>query len=389
MGDYHHGVRIVEINDGTRVISTVSTAVVGMVCTGDDADTALFPLNKPVLITDLVAAAAKAGTKGTLAASLLAIADQARPVTIVVRVATGSNEAGTATNLIGGVDQNGRYTGMKALLDAQSVTGVRPRILGVPGLDSLPVSTALAGICQQLRAFGYISAYGCKTSKEALKYRENFSQRELMMIWPDFLSWNTSTNRSSVAYATARALGLRAKIDQQQGWHKTLSNVGVNGVTGISASVFWDLQAAGTDADLLNQAGVTTLIRANGFRFWGNRTCSDDPLFLFENYVRTAQVLADTMAEAHQWAVDKPMTTTLIRDIVEGIKAKFRELKSNGYLIDANCWYDDSANDKDTLKAGKLFIDYDYTPVPPLENLTLRQRITDKYLVNFGATANG
>ena len=38
-------------------------------------------------------------------------------------------------------------------------------------------------------------------------------------------------------------------------------------------------------------------------------------------------------------------------------------------------------NDKDTLKAGKLTIDYDYTPVPPLENLMLRQRITDQYLV--------
>lgn len=36
-------------------------------------------------------------------------------------------------------------------------------------------------------------------------------------------------------------------------------------------------------------------------------------------------------------------------------------------------------NDKDTLKAGKLTIDYDYTPVPPLENLMLRQRITDQY----------
>ncbi|MDI8978137.1 phage tail sheath subtilisin-like domain-containing protein, partial [Salmonella enterica subsp. enterica serovar Lubbock] len=42
-----------------------------------------------------------------------------------------------------------------------------------------------------------------------------------------------------------RALGLRARIDQEQGWHKTLSNVGVNGVTGISASVFWDLQESG------------------------------------------------------------------------------------------------------------------------------------------------
>jgi len=27
MADYHHGVRVVEINDGTRVISTVSTAI--------------------------------------------------------------------------------------------------------------------------------------------------------------------------------------------------------------------------------------------------------------------------------------------------------------------------------------------------------------------------
>ncbi|HBS3787863.1 phage tail protein, partial [Klebsiella pneumoniae] len=48
-----------------------------------------------------------------------------------------------------------------------------------------------------------------------------------------------------------------------------------------------------------------------------------------------------------------------------------------------DCWIDDSVNDKDTLKAGKLWIDYDYTPVPPLENLMLRQRITDRYLVDF------
>ncbi|WP_182073707.1 MULTISPECIES: phage tail sheath protein [unclassified Serratia (in: enterobacteria)] len=388
MGDYHHGVRVVEINDGTRVISTVSTAVVGMVCTGKDADPKLFPLNTPVLITDVIAAAGKAGKSGTLAKALSAIGDQCKPVTVVVRVEEGKDAAETTSNIIGGADENGRYTGMKALLTAQAVTGVKPRILGVPGLDSLEVATALAGICQQLRAFGYISAYGCKSISEAIAYRDNFSQRELMLIWPDFLAWDTTGNVSTTAHATARALGLRAKIDTETGWHKTLSNVGVNGVTGISASVFWDLQAPVTDADLLNEAGVTTLVRKDGFRFWGNRSCSDDPLFLFENYTRTAQVLADTIAEAHMWAVDKPVTATLIRDIVEGIKAKFRELKSNGYIIDADCWYDESANDKETLKSGKLYIDYDYTPVPPLEDLTLRQRITDKYLVNLAAGVN-
>ncbi|MGM7986043.1 phage tail sheath protein [Yersinia enterocolitica] len=388
MSDYHHGVRVLEINEGTRVISTISTAIVGMVCTAEDADAAAFPLDTPVLITDVLAAAGKAGKKGTLAASLLAIAEQARPVTVVVRVASGKDEDETTSNIIGGADENGRYTGMKALLDAQSVTGVRPRILGVPGLDNLAVSTALAGICQKLRAFGYISAYGCKTLSEAILYRDNFSQRELMLIWPDFLSWNTTANSTDIAYATARALGLRAKIDQETGWHKTLSNVGVNGVTGISASVYWDLQTVGTDADLLNKACVTTLIRKDGFKFWGSRTCSDDPLFAFENYTRTAQILADTMAEAQLWAIDRPMHPTLVKDMIGSINAKFREMKSAGLIIDGACWYDDSANDKDTLKAGKLFVDYDYTPVPPLEDLTLRQRITDKYLVNFAAAVN-
>ncbi|AVN49704.1 phage tail protein [Serratia marcescens] len=388
MGDYHHGVRVVEINDGTRVISTVSTAIVGMVCTAEDADASVFPLDTPVLITDVLAASGKAGKKGTLAASLRAIAEQAKPVTVVVRVATGKDAAETTSNIIGGANAEGRYTGMKALLSAQAELGVKPRILGVPGLDNQEVATALAGICQQLRAFGYISAHGCKTVQEATKYRDNFSQRELMLIWPDFVSWNTTANQSDIAYATARALGLRAKIDTETGWHKTLSNVGVNGVTGITASVFWDLQAPGTDADLLNQACVTTLIRKDGFKFWGSRTCSDDPLFLFENYTRTAQVLADTMAEAHLWAVDRPVTPTLVRDMIDGINAKFRELKSAGLIIDGTCWYDESANTKETLKAGKLFIDYDYTPVPPLEDLTLRQRITDRYLATFAASVN-
>jgi hypothetical protein len=387
--DYHHGVRVLEINEGTRTITTVSTAIVGMVCTADDADATAFPLNTPVLLTDVLAASGKAGETGTLARSLDAIADQAKPVTVVVRVEQGDTEAETTTNIIGGVDATtGKKTGMKALLAAQSLLGVKPRILGVPGHDSKAVATELLSVAQSLRAFAYLSAYGCKTVSEAIAYRENFSQREAMLIWPDFLSWDTVTNADATAFATARALGLRAKIDQQTGWHKTLSNVGVNGVTGINADVFWDLQDSATDANLLNKNDVTTLIRKDGYKFWGSRTCSDDPLFQFENHTRTAQVLADTMAEAHMWAVDMPLHPSLAKDILEGIKAKFRELKSAGYIIDGNAWIDDAANDKDTLKAGRLVIDYDYTPVPPLENLLLRQRITDQYLVNFTQNVN-
>ncbi|WP_284603342.1 phage tail sheath protein [Dickeya dadantii] len=387
--DYHHGVRVTEINDGTRTITTVSTAIVGLVCTADDADAATFPLNKPVLITDVLTASGKAGESGTLASSLDAIADQAKPVTVVVRVPQGESEAETTSNIIGGVTADGKKTGMKALLAAQAQLGVKPRILGVPGHDNKAVAVELASLAQSLRAFAYVSAYGCKTVADAIAYRGNFSQRELMVIWPDFVAWDTAADAEATAWATARALGLRAKIDEQTGWHKTLSNVGVNGVTGLSADVFWDLQDPATDAGLLNQNAVTTLIRKDGFRFWGSRTCSDDPLFAFESYTRTAQVLADTMADAHMWAVDKPLTPSLARDIIEGIRAKLRELVAQGYLLGGDCWIDESVNSKDTLKAGKLAIDYNYTPVPPLENLLLRQRITDTYLMDFTGQVSG
>lgn len=386
--DYHHGVRVVEVNDGIRPIRTIATAVIGIVCTSDDADATYFPLNTPVLVTNIMTAIGKAGVDGTLAKTLDAIADHGAPIVVVVRVAEGLDEAATTTNVIGTVTVGGQYTGMQALLAAEAKIGVRPRILACPGLDNQDVAVALATIAQKLRAFAYVAAWNCDTVSAAIAYRANFSQRELMLIWPDFLAFNVATSATETAWATARAVGLRAKLDEDIGWHKTLSNIGVNGVTGITKDVFFDLQNPATDAGLLNAEEVTTLVRRDGFRFWGSRTCSDDPLFAFENYTRTAQILADTIAEAHMWAVDKPMHPSLVKDIIEGINAKFRELRGLGYIVDARAWYNTEVNDATTLKSGKLYIDYDYTPVPPLENLVFQQRITDRYLVDFADRIN-
>ena len=386
---YHHGVRVIEHNNGTRPIRTVSTAVIGMVCTANDADEKVFPKDKPVLLTDIRNAIGKAGSTGTLAHSLQAILDQTNPLTVVVRVNAGISEEVTTANIIGGTSITGQKTGMQALLTAKQHTGVKPRILGVPGHDNQSVTSKLVTVAQTLRGFVYAGVYNRKIIQTVVNYRKNFSQRELMMIHPDFMSWDSVKNAEANAYAVARALGLRAKIDEEIGWHKTLSNIGVNGVTGISADISWELQDPATDAGLLNENDITTLIREDGFRFWGSRTCSDDPLFAFENYTRTAQVLADTMAEAHMWAVDKPMTPTLVKDMIDGINAKMRSLTTQGYLLGGECWFDPDANSKEELKDGQLAIDYDYTPVPPAENIKLRQRITDRYLMDFASKIKG
>lgn len=91
LDQFHHGVRVVEINEGTRTIRTVATAVIGMVCTSADVDAAYFPLDKPVLIANLPAAIAKAGSNGNLKKSLQTIYDTVN--TIAVRVANGADAA--------------------------------------------------------------------------------------------------------------------------------------------------------------------------------------------------------------------------------------------------------------------------------------------------------
>lgn len=43
MADYHHGIRVVEINEGTRPIRTVATAIIRLVGTGPETDAERFP----------------------------------------------------------------------------------------------------------------------------------------------------------------------------------------------------------------------------------------------------------------------------------------------------------------------------------------------------------
>lgn len=385
VASFKHGITITEVTSGGRALAAVSTAIIGLVATAEDADATLFPLDRPALITDVEAAIAKAGTTGTLAPSLRAIADQTRPILIVVRVAEGDDDAETASNVIGTTTAEGEKTGMQALLVAEAIHGVKPKILGTPGLETQAVTTALAIIAKKLRGFAYARVVG-DTVTAATTYRGGFAQRELMLLMPDFLSWDTATSASITSFAAARAMGLRALIDDEYGPQKTLSNIAVQGVTGISQDIQWDIEDQDTEAGLLNAAEVTALIRTpTGFRFWGNRTTADDPAYAFESTVRVAQLVADTVARGMLWAMDKPLTPALARDIIETVDGFLAELQRAGVILGRKCWYDEAKNSTASLNAGKLRISYKFTVPSPLEDLGFQQEITDEFYVDFGS----
>lgn len=376
-----HGIKTNVLTEGTRTIAAVASGVIGLVCTATaaagaaaDAINAAFPLDTPVLVTDVRKAIGQAGTGGTLLPSLEAIYDQCSPIVIVVRVAVDAEEQDAAV-----IGSAGDYSGIYALLAAESVTGYRPRVIGAPALDTQAVTTALATVAGKLRAMVYAAAQG-DTVAEAVTYRENFAARELMLLWPN---WSNEFSGDAVA----RALGLRAKIDEETGWHKTISNVAVGGVTGVSQNLFFDIQDPTTDVAALNDAQITTLVRSpsGGFIYWGNRTCSDEPLFAFESAVRTSQILQDEIAAGLIWASDKPLTAFLVKDVLETINARIRTLVVQQRLIGGRAWFDPALNSQVDLAAGKLVIDYEFTPAAPLEGLELNQRITDKYYADLSA----
>lgn len=380
---FHHGITIQEPIEGIAPILEKSTAIIGVVVTGKaedgEATTALdaaFPLNRAVRVVDLQAAAALA-TSGTMANVLKAIAAQGTPHTIVVRVAEGEDAGETETNVIGG-SVEGQYTGMQALLSAQAQLGLRPRILGAPGLDTEEVVSALVTLAQTLRGFVYASCRGAEadTIEGATAYRGQFGARELMLIWPDLTGWDGK--------AIGTILGLRAMTDEKIGWHKSISNIVFNGATGITKDVSFDIRDPSTDAGVLNENQVTTIINWNGFRYWGNRTTSDITQFAFEVATRTAQALQDLLAEIEAPFIDRPMTAGLVRDMIESGSAGLRRYRTAGFIIGGRVWFDGNPNPAESLSAGILTIDADYTSVAPMEHVINRLRVTSRYYENFG-----
>lgn len=381
-----HGLTITESATGPRPVQDASLSTIGVVVTAAAAAgaptaalDAMFPVNTPVLVTDIDAALGLVLTGGTLNDTLQAIADQTSPILVVVRVNEGADQAATDTAVVGGVVGND-YTGLQALVNAEAVVGVRPRIIGAPGLDTATVTAALVIAAKKLRGMAYARAIGADQAA-AIVYRATYSARELMLIWPNFTGGFTGD-------AVARALGLRARIDEQIGWHKTISNVQVDGVTGIDKDVSFDLLDPSTAAGLLNDADITTLVRTTGFRFWGNRTCSDLPEFAFESAVRTAQALQDICATAILPFVDQPLTIGMVKDLLETMNAEVRQLISEGRIIGANFEYRPEDNSSTALSEGKPKFRFTFTPAAPMENPQVGLIITDFYYAGFADQLN-
>ncbi|WP_193617875.1 phage tail sheath subtilisin-like domain-containing protein [Neisseria mucosa] len=368
-----HGVTANEFTHGARPISDIATNIIGIVATADDADAAVFPANKPIFATSVSSLIDKAGTKGTLAKSLDAIAAQADAQIVVVRVPASTKANEQKANVI---------VGAKALAKAPAHTGFKPKIIGAPELDDAEVTAELVVAANVLEGFVYASAGGAEEISALTSYKNGFGQKNLMLIDNECMALGASKNQETAA-TIARILGARAMLDQKIGVHKSISNTEIQGVSALKYPRSFGLLDINSEANTINNLNVTTIIRENGFRVWGNRTCSADPIWAFEPTVRVASVIKETIAESFLWAMDKPMHPSMMIDIINTINAKLAEKVYKGWLLGAQVFIDPKKIEKERVSNGIFAFDYEFTVAPPLENIELNQHVSDRFIVNL------
>ncbi|EJC1071802.1 phage tail sheath C-terminal domain-containing protein [Vibrio paracholerae] len=353
------------LGDGSGDVAPVSRAYLS------GGENEPFPLKKPVAVAGSRKLIEKLGKEGTLPAAFDDIFDQTGALVIAVRAEKGQTEEQTQANVI---------EAMQAFLDSQTETGYTPRILVAPEFSQFDaVASELEAKAKRLRAIAYLDCDRTASYTDAIKRARQFGER-VEITWPWVRVFDTELAKEIDRPYSARAAGLRARIDAEKGFWWSKSNQEIYGIVGTSQPVDWALGDPNTTANMLNENKVSTIIREGGFRHWGNRTCSTDSKWTFEQTRRTADMINDSVQRSHLWAVDRNITKTYVDDVISGVNAYLRELKALGAILGGECWADKELNTPATIQKGIVYFDFDFCPPYPAEHIVFRSRLNNAYL---------
>lgn len=307
-------------------------------------------------------------------------------VTFAAAPAGGRTAKGTA-QVVGGkvtgitvTDQGFGYASAPAV----TITGAGTGATATAQLGAVanPVAKALEAAAHRMRAIVLVNGPGT-TYEDAVAYRNDFGSDRVAIIDPGVLVYDTVVSDYVVKPASAYAAGIQARIDTQRGFWYSFSNQEILNIGGPSRPVDYGYSDADCEANLLNGNEITTIIHDEGFRFWGLRTTAADSQWAFLTVRRTADMIYESLEQAHRVFMDEPLGTVLLSSIEGSVNAYLDTLKRRGALIGGKCKIDPFANTRDLLAAGVLTVDFDLEPPASLEHLIFQARRNPEYYTDF------
>jgi len=376
--DYLHGVEQFYIDNAGRPIEVLAASTIGLIATGTDADATVFPLNVPVLCNSekLIA---KAGTSGTLRLALEDIYRQIGAVVVVVRVAEAvdldpvEQEKKQIANVIGRQDnESGEYTGLKALLAAESLVGVRPRLIIAPEFSHLTgVGAEMEVIGKKLSAIPIIDGSESGFS-EVLDECELYDEVLFVNCGIKVLDENGDVVTRK---ASATVAGHIVRVDNEEGYWHSPSSRKIYGILGTSELIDHAIGSTTSKANLYNGSNITVIVQQQGgFYLYGNRLANGVML----PHQRIRYIVGDSILYAHQELVDRNITKGYVDGVKNRVNKLLRRLLTREVIAGGECWVDKELN-VEAIGTAQVYWDYDLGFFDIAERMTFRQHVTDRY----------
>lgn len=297
--------------------------------------------------------------------------------TAVAVLGTGANAGKVVSITITNPGEG--YTSNPTVTIAAPTSGVQA-VAGTPtrGTVRSRVLAEMLGIAQRLRAV--IIADGPNTTDAAaIQLNDDFGSDRIYVVDPWVLVAGEAVPASSAV------AGLINKVDNERGFWWSPSNNEIAGIEGTARAIDFTLGDYTSRANLLNEAKIATIIREQGFRLWGNRTLSSEPLYAFLSVRRTADMINESILRGHLWAVDRCISATYLEEVMESVRGYLRSLKARGAILGGDVWVDPDLNTPTSIASGQVFFDFEFTPPYPAERVTFRSHLVNSYVVDLFA----
>lgn len=313
-------------------------------------------------------------------------------------------DAGTVTSaqIIGTVNgTTGVRTGFKCLELVYTMFGFKPKVLIAPGYSTLAaVATEMQTAAAKYRAIALLDAPLGTTVSQAIAGRSvggsiggfATSNKRAVLCYPHVKVYDAATDANQDRPLSPFYAGVVAATDRNEGYWFSPSNHQIEGIVGLERMITADISDPSSEANLLNEKGITTVFNSfgTGLRLWGNRSAAWPTSTAPDNFVsvrRVADILHESVELAMMDFIDKPINRAVIDAIKETVNQFIRVLIGRGALVDGRCDFIDDKNPPVQLAAGQLVFDITFMPPTPAERITFDSFIDISLLRSLTVTA--
>ncbi len=251
-------------------------------------------------------------------------------------------------------------------------------LVTAPGADSKEDQQALIDHCEAERyRFAILDSAKDADINAVLGQRQELdSQKGFAALYYPWISMaDPATNNSVTVPPSGAIAGFYARTALERGVHKAPVNEVINGATGLSCTV------SKAEQDRLNPAGINVIrsFPGRGFRVWGARTVSSDPLWKYVNVRLLFNYIEESVDRGTRWAIFEPCNDEkLWARLTQCISEFFVRVWKDGALMGdrpeeaffIRC--DRSTMTQADIDSGRLILVIGIAPIKPAEFIIFR-----------------